>query len=72
VPKRTISGKETGYYDNKYNSIINDKDLLNLYEYMMDTLSDLKLLIPSFNKDLMQDNALPNIQASIVEMYDNE
>lgn len=37
VPRRSIGGKDTGYYDSKYSAIENDPKKLELYEYIINT-----------------------------------
>ena len=41
IPKRTIDGKDTGYYDKKYEAIEGNESKLQMYEFMVRTNSKL-------------------------------
>ena len=71
VPLKQIDGKETGYYDDKYDVIYTpgNEALKDLYEYALDKMEELKQLIPHYDTDLLQRNVLPEAQASIIEMF---
>lgn len=69
-PKRFDSnGELTKWYDEKYLQIEKDEDMLNLYEYILETLDDLNRLIPEYKKKGWQKNSLPFIKKNIAELF---
>lgn len=58
VPRR-VNGKDTGYYDKKFETIESNEDLRNLYEVLFDTINELKAVLPYEDTKWMQINSLP-------------
>jgi hypothetical protein len=69
VPKRTVDGKDTGFYDKKFQKIEADENLRALYDHIFNTLNDLKQYLPHQQIDWMQVNSLPTMYDSIIEEY---
>lgn len=69
VPRRTIGGKDTGFYDKKFQRIEVDENLRALYDHIFSTLNDLKQYLPHQQVDWMQVNSLPTMYDSVIEEY---
>ena len=69
VPKRFINGKDTGYYDKKFETIESNEDLRNLYEILFDTINELKAVLPYEDTKWMQINSLPTVYKNILDQY---
>ena len=46
VPRRTVDGKDTGFYDKKFERIENDADLYAVYTYLMETMHNVNAYLP--------------------------
>jgi len=69
VPRRTIDGKDTGFYDDNFSKIENDNDLLALYNYLTDTMHNVNQYLPEDVKGELQSNTLPFIRKSVVQSF---
>ena len=69
IPKRTIDGVDTGYYDKKYETIENDKDLSALYDYLIGTLHTLNAFLPEEERKKLQANSLPYIEKGVMDHF---
>lgn len=69
VPKRFINGKDTGFYDKKFERIENDKDLKALYDYLIETIHTVNSYLPQDIKKNIHSNTLPFIRKDITEQF---
>lgn len=72
VPRRTIDGKQTGWYDSKFDQIEKDEALLELYNFMTDTLGELNSYLPEYKKRELQVNTIPTIKKTITENFSEQ
>lgn len=61
--------KDTEWYDNNYKEIESDPDLLQFYEYILNTLYVLKSVLPEHKKQNMQINTLPFLKKGMIELF---
>lgn len=72
IPRRTrADGSETGYYDSNYDFIENDEDLFNYYNYIIDSLKEVRSFLPEADRKFLQVNSLPYIKQKLVGMYND-
>ena len=69
VPRKTINGKDTGFYDSKFEKIEADENILGLYNFFMDTKREMDSYLPEHEKEDLQINSIPEIAKTIVEKY---
>ena len=67
IPKKTVQGKDSGFYDAKFQQIEDDQNYLNLYDYMFDMLQELKLYLPESKVGFMQLNSIPSVKKKVME-----
>jgi hypothetical protein len=72
VPRRTIGGKETGFYDNKFTKIEENEDYYKLYSFLLETLHELNGYLPENIKGEMQMNSLPFMVKTLMENYNEQ
>lgn len=73
VPKRYKEGTKelTGYYDTRYENLKKDKELSELYDFMLSVTSTLYDMVPQKAKSIGE-NGLPFIAKDIVEEFTSE
>jgi hypothetical protein len=69
VPRKTVNGKLTNWYDKNFAKIEADSDLLEYHEFLMKTLNQMRYLLPQQKQPLMNVGVLPTIQKSIMDMF---
>lgn len=69
IPRRVIDGKDTGFYDKKFEAIESNDNLLELYNYLFKTLNELKHYLPDSDVNWMHVNSLPTMALSLMEEY---
>jgi len=69
VPRKTIGGVETKWYDKNFAKIEADDDLLNYHNYMMETLNKMRYLLPEQKKAIMSVGMLPTVKKSIMDLF---
>jgi predicted kinase len=69
VPRKTINGAETKWYDKNFARIEADEDLLAYHEYMMNTLNTLRYTLPQQKQALLGVGVLPTIQKSLMDTF---
>ena len=69
IPKAEINGKSSGWYDSKYEQISQNKELLDLYEYIQDTMDYMRSILPEHLRNHVGSNTMPMIMKSITELY---
>jgi predicted ABC-type ATPase len=69
VPRKTIGGVETKWYDKNFARIEADPDLLNYHNYLMETLNQMRYLLPQQKKALMGVGILPTIKKSLMDKF---
>lgn len=69
VPKKFINGKDTGFYDNKFERIEGDKDLKALYDYLLETIHEVNNYLPEDIKKNIHSNTLPYFRKNLVEQF---
>ena len=68
VPKNTDdNGSDLGYYDNKFQQIEQDDNLLNLYNFMFKTLQNMKDFLPGEDISYMRTNSIPTIRKKTLD-----
>jgi hypothetical protein len=72
IPLRYKNGKSTGYYDSKFEKIESDTNLRELYNYILETMSEMKQYLPYEETKWMQINSLPTIYKTVLEQYGEE
>lgn len=70
VPKRiNDQGQSTNFYDSKFEIIESNEDALNLYNQILNTLQELRYLIPEAQRRNIQINSLPTIQDAALAQF---
>lgn len=69
IPRRVVDGKNTGFYDKKYDAIKSDSDLKKLYDLTYDILNEVRSIIPSGVVNGLQINTMPHIEKTIIDMF---
>ena len=68
IPKRTIDGKNTGYYDSKYESVENDPAKLKIYEFIIKTNNTLNRYLGDEISGLTP-YTVPSLEKTMMEHY---
>ena len=63
------ANKETDYYDSKYEKIMSDPNMKQLYEFTMGLMKDLRLYLPTDKYNILTPNYLPTITLDALEQY---
>jgi hypothetical protein len=69
VPRKTVGGKDSGWYDKNFAKIEADPDLLAYHTFMMETLNSLRYTLPSHRQNLLGVGVLPTIQKSLMDIF---
>jgi len=70
IPLRTTkSGKTTKWYDGNFEKIEADEDLLAYYNVMLNTLKDMRSLLPANKRDSMGITDIPKMKQSLADMF---
>jgi hypothetical protein len=69
VPRRTVKGETTKWYDKNFEKIEADEDLLAYHSYMMDMLNTLRYTLPEQKQGLLGVGVLPTIQKSLLDIF---
>jgi exodeoxyribonuclease-5 len=67
VPRKIVNGKYSGWYDEKFDVIEHNKDLLDFYNHFTGTVYSLSKFLPDNFRDDMQVNTLPELRTSLAE-----
>jgi hypothetical protein len=67
IPLRYKNGKETGYYDKKFERIQNDSRLYDYYKYFTETVGRYKKYLTPEQRRSMKPNALPFVEKTYLE-----
>jgi len=62
-------GKNLGYYDDNFAQISQDKDMFEVYTYIVESINEYVKFLPEHETDFFQVNTLPNIRKSILESF---
>ena len=68
IPKKTIDGKDTGYYDKKFETIEADDKKLNIYKFIIKTNSKLNKYLGDEISGVTP-YTIPTLEKSIIEHY---
>ncbi len=68
IPKKTIDGKDTGYYDKKYEAIESNEQQLKIYEFIVKTNSKLNKYLGDEISGVTP-YSIPKLEKTIVEHY---
>lgn len=74
IPRRFKgdTSEETGFYDSKYDVIMQDNDLFNLHDQIIDMIAEYKRYLPySVGSDL-HINSIPSLSKGMMELYSQE
>jgi hypothetical protein len=69
IPKKTVDGKLTEWYDKNFQKIEADEDLLAFHTYMKETLNTLKYTLPAKYQGLLKVGVIPTIKKSLVDEF---
>jgi hypothetical protein len=69
VPRKTVNGNSTKWYDANFAKIEADEDLLAYHEYMMNTLNTLRYTLPQQKQGLLGVGVLPTIQKNLMDIF---
>ena len=69
VPRKTVGGKDSGWYDKNFAKIEADADLLEYHTFMMETLNSLRYTLPAHQQKLLGVGVLPSIQKSLMDIF---
>jgi hypothetical protein len=72
VPRKTIDGIATKWYDKNFEKIEADEDLLAYHTYMIDTLNTLRYMLPEQKQALMGVGVLPSIEKSLMDVWNEK
>jgi hypothetical protein len=72
VPRKTINGTNTKWYDKNFEKIEADEDLLEYHTYIIDTLNTLRYMLPDQKKALMGVGVLPTIEKSLMDIFNEK
>ena len=73
IPRKFYSdGKETKWYDNRFSEIENDSDLLEFYNYYMDTMKEMTSVLPQDQLDNLRLNSIPGIKKTVLDMFERD
>jgi len=67
IPKKTINGKPSGWYDEKYLKIAEHEETLDLYNFIYDTMEYMRSILPEYQRSHIGSNAMPYIRKSVIE-----
>ena len=69
VPKRTAeNGNDLGNYDSNFDIVLENENILEFYNFYIDTLEELKPLLPKGAQEAIRDGGLPEIGKTIFEV----
>lgn len=68
VPKKTIDGKDTGYYDKNFARMKNNPVLNEFFTYYMETMAELNMAIPTSQRQKFKNNSIAFVQRTLKEM----
>ena len=68
VPKKSINGKPTNYYDKNFQRMQNNPTLKKFYEYYTDTMAELNMVIPHSKRQKFKANSISFVQRTMKEM----
>lgn len=69
VPRRSVEGKETTWYDKNYEKIENDSDLLEFHNLIMKNLNQMRMILPPQKRKLMGIGVIPTMRKSIMDIF---
>ena len=69
VPRRKVAGIDTKWYDKNFEKIEADEDLLNYYNFTVETLGALRYTLPAQQQILLGVGVLPTIQKSLMDVF---
>jgi hypothetical protein len=69
VPRRSISGTATKWYDKNFTKIEADSDLLEYHEFLMKTLNQMRYLLPQQKMPMMGVGVLPTIEKNLMDIF---
>lgn len=68
MPRKTISGKSTGYYDSNYAIIQGNAVLKQFHDYYLNTMGQLNLMLPHSKRNKLKNNSIVFVEKTIKEM----
>ena len=69
VPRRSINGVTTKWYDKNFTKIEADDDLLEYHEFLMKTLNQMRYLLPQQKVPMMGVGVLPTIEKNLMDIF---
>jgi hypothetical protein len=69
VPRRTVEGQDTSWYDKNYEKIENDADLLAFHNLTMKSLNQMRMILPPQKRKLMSIGVIPTMKKSIMDIF---
>jgi hypothetical protein len=72
VPRRTVDGQATKWYDKNYAKIEADDDLKAYHDYVLRTLNQLKYILPPSKQKLMGIGVLPTMERTMMDIFNEK
>jgi len=72
VPRRTVDGQATKWYDKNYAKIEADDDLKAYHDYVLKTLNQLKYILPHSKQKLMGIGVLPTMEKTMMDIFNEK
>jgi len=72
IPRKVVDGKETNWYDSRFEAIQADPALKEFYFFFTNTVTEMLSYIPDAFKDNLQINTIPEIQQNLLEKIFSE
>ena len=72
VPRKTVDGKATKWYDKNYEKIEADEDLKAYHDYVLKTLNQLKYVLPHSKQKLMGIGVLPTMERTMMDIFNEK
>jgi hypothetical protein len=69
VPRKEVDGATTEWYDQNFAKIEVDEDLLNYYNFTIQTLNSLRYMLPQQKQALLGVGVLPSIQKNLMDIF---
>lgn len=69
VPRKTVGGEKTKWYDKNFEKIEADEDLLAYHTYMIETLNTLRYTLPQQKQALLGVGVLPSMQKNLMDIF---
>lgn len=69
IPKRSIKGKPTNWYDKNFEKIEQDADMAEFYTFFKETLKTLKYILPEKEGAIMGQGVIPFVTKNLIDIW---